>query len=96
MESAACEHSVEARRVAQHDLLEARQVEVAAVHLDQGGRPVAGEEVLEFAILPGPRQSEPILVEGQRALVVPRPDRLAGGLSQEFEVFASFVHSREL
>ena len=79
--------------IAQHDLLEPREVEVLPVHLDQGRGAVAGEEVLEVPVLPRAREAEAVLVERQRALVVARPDRVPGGLTQKLQVLAAVAHA---
>ena len=86
------EHAVVARRVAQDDLLQAREVEVLAVHFEERRRPVAGEEILELAVLPGTREGEPVFVEGQGALVVSAPDRVFRGLAQKLQVLAAIAH----
>src|SRR5206468_11555547 len=88
------ERAVVTGRVAQHDLLQPGKVEVAAVHLDQRRRAVAREEVLEVVVLPGARERESVVVEGERPLIVPRPDRLPGGLAQKLEMLAAFAHEK--
>src|SRR5262249_52724745 len=88
------ERSVVARGVAKQDLLQPRHVEVPPVHLDQGGGPVAGEEVLEVPVLPGAGERQPVVVEGQGALVVAGPDRVPGGLAQKLQMFTALAHRR--